>query len=92
LINPFGLQYSEVTASSLIKVDLQGNVVDPGTTNFGINMAGYTLHSAIHAARPDLRCVIHIHSPSVVAVSTKFPFHVLKFEMSIKTLSGLSFK
>ncbi|CAG0914649.1 unnamed protein product [Notodromas monacha] len=70
LINPFGLQYSEVTASSLIKVDLQGNVIDPGTTNFGINMAGYTLHSAIHAARPGIRCIIHIHSPSVVAVSS----------------------
>jgi len=69
LLNPFGLLYSEVTASSLIKVDMQGNLVDPGTTNFGVNVAGFVLHSAIHAARPDAKCVIHIHHHSCVAVS-----------------------
>ncbi|XP_046446650.1 protein hu-li tai shao-like isoform X5 [Daphnia pulex] len=69
LLNPFGLLYSEVTASSLIKVDMQGNVVDPGTTNFGVNIAGFVLHSAIHAARPDAKCVVHIHHPACVAIS-----------------------
>ncbi|VDL86304.1 unnamed protein product, partial [Nippostrongylus brasiliensis] len=56
LINPFGLLYHEQSASTLVKVDLDGK-------------AGYTLHSAIHAARPDLRCVVHLHVPSVAAVS-----------------------
>lgn len=69
LLNPFGLQYPEVTASSLLKVDMQGNVVDPGSTSFNFNRAGFVLHSAVHAARPDVRCVIHIHHPPCVAVS-----------------------
>ncbi|KAF2362529.1 Class II aldolase/adducin N-terminal [Trinorchestia longiramus] len=69
LLNPFGLLYSEVTASTLVKVDMQGQVVDPGSTNFGVNVAGFTLHSALHASRPDLRCIIHIHTAPVVAVS-----------------------
>ncbi|XP_066939996.1 protein hu-li tai shao isoform X16 [Macrobrachium rosenbergii] len=69
LLNPFGLLYHEVTASSLVKVDMQGNVVDGGSTNFGVNVAGFMLHSAIHAARPDIRCIIHLHHPAVVAVS-----------------------
>ena len=47
----------------------QGAVVDPGSTNFGVSVAGWMLHSAVHAARPDIRCIIHIHHPCVVAVS-----------------------
>ena len=70
LINPFGMLYSEITASSLVKVDMQGNVVEAGTTNFGVNQAGFMLHSAIHANRPDLKCILHIHVPSVVAISS----------------------
>ncbi|XP_069139750.1 alpha-adducin-like isoform X5 [Argopecten irradians] len=69
LINPFGLLYPEVTASSLVKVDMQGEVVDQGTTTLGINKAGFTLHSAIHQARPDIRCIIHLHTPQAIAVS-----------------------
>ncbi|KAL3865131.1 hypothetical protein ACJMK2_006757 [Sinanodonta woodiana] len=69
LINPFGLLYSEVTASSLVKVDMQGEVVDPGSTTLGINKAGFMLHSAIHQFRPDIRCIIHLHTPAAVAVS-----------------------
>jgi len=69
LVNPFGVLFHEVTASSLIKVDMQGAVVEQGTTNFGVNLSGFSLHAAIHAARPDIRCIIHIHTPSVVAVS-----------------------
>ncbi|VDO20706.1 unnamed protein product [Haemonchus placei] len=69
LINPFGLLYHEITAGTLVKVDLDGKILDPGTTGFGINKAGYVLHSAIHGGREDLLCVIHLHVPSVVAVS-----------------------
>ncbi|CAF4225040.1 unnamed protein product, partial [Rotaria magnacalcarata] len=69
LINPFGLMYHEVTGSSLVKVDIAGNIIDPGSTTYGINRAGYTLHSAVHKARPDLKCVIHLHTPAVAAVS-----------------------
>ncbi|KAH9403883.1 Class II Aldolase and Adducin N-terminal domain [Tyrophagus putrescentiae] len=69
LLNPFGLQYHEVTASSLLKVDMQGNIIDPGSTNFTFNKAGYMLHSAIHLSRPDIKAVIHLHHPACVAVS-----------------------
>ncbi|XP_045853274.1 alpha-adducin isoform X2 [Meles meles] len=69
LIVPFGLLYSEVTASSLVKVDIQGAIVDRGSTNLGVNQAGFVLHSAIYAARPDVKCVVHIHTPAGAAVS-----------------------
>nr|XP_015305528.2 alpha-adducin isoform X6 [Macaca fascicularis] len=69
LIVPFGLLYSEVTASSLVKINLQGDVVDRGSTNLGVNQAGFTLHSVIYAARPDVKCVVHIHTPAGAAVS-----------------------
>ncbi|XP_045038851.1 alpha-adducin isoform X5 [Desmodus rotundus] len=69
LIVPFGLLFSEVTASSLVKINLQGDIVDRGSTNLGVNQAGFTLHSAIYAARPDVRCVVHIHTPAGAAVS-----------------------
>lgn len=61
--------FHEITASSLVKIDMQGVIVEPGTTNFGINVAGFMLHSAIHAARPDIKCIIHVHTPAVLAVS-----------------------
>ena len=69
LVNPYGLLYHEVTASSLVKVDMQGAVVEQGTTNFGVQIAGFQLHSTIHAARPDIKCIVHIATPSVTAVS-----------------------
>ena len=67
LINPYGFLFEEITASSLVKVDLDGNVVEE-TQNF-INPAGFTIHSAIHAAREDALCVIHLHTNDGVAVS-----------------------
>lgn len=70
LLNPFGMMYNEVTASSLVKVNMQGETVEEGTTNFGVNVAGFMLHSAIHQARPDIKCVIHLHTPNIVAVSS----------------------
>ncbi|XP_076849094.1 alpha-adducin isoform X3 [Brachyhypopomus gauderio] len=69
LILPFGLLYSEVSASSLVKINLQGEMVDRGSTNLGVNQAGFTLHSAIYAARPDVKCIVHIHTPAGAAVS-----------------------
>ncbi|XP_061589634.1 alpha-adducin isoform X8 [Cololabis saira] len=69
LIVPFGLLYSEVTASSLVKINFQGEIVDRGSTNLGVNQAGFTLHSAIYAARPDVKCIIHIHTAAGTAVS-----------------------
>ncbi|XP_039694201.1 alpha-adducin isoform X2 [Pteropus medius] len=69
LIVPFGLLFSEVTASSLVKVSLQGDIIDRGSTNLGINQAGFMLHSAIYAARPDVKCLVHIHTPAGAAVS-----------------------
>ena len=88
LLNPFGMLYHEVTAASLVKVDMQGNVVDGGSTNFGVNTAGFTLHSAIHAARPDIKCIIHTHTPAVVAVSPSRPcvFQPLKQFLSCRFL------
>jgi len=68
LINPFGLMYNEVTASSLVKIDLEGNKVDEDEPN-EINYAGYIIHSAVHEAREDARCVVHLHTDSGVAVS-----------------------
>lgn len=69
IIVPFGLLYSEVTASCLVKVNLQGDIIDRGCTNLGISQAGFTLHSAIYATRPDIRCIVHIHTPAGAAVS-----------------------
>jgi ribulose-5-phosphate 4-epimerase/fuculose-1-phosphate aldolase len=69
LINPYGFMYEEITASSLIKIDLAGNVVFNPNRDCGINQAGYVIHSAIHGAREDVQCVIHTHSRAGVAVS-----------------------
>lgn len=72
LINPYGMMYEEITASSLIKIDLAGNILsspDFGEFNYGINRAGYVIHSAIHEARPDVACIIHTHSWASMAVS-----------------------
>lgn len=70
LINLYGLLYKEITASSLAKVDLDGNVLwKPEGTDYGINAAGYLIHSAVHAAREDIDAVIHTHSRAGMAVA-----------------------
>lgn len=68
LVNAFGLSFDEVTASNLVKVDLQGNILDE--TPFDINPAGFTIHSAVHEVRSDAHCVIHLHTNETIAVST----------------------
>jgi adducin len=70
LVNPYGLLYHEVTASSLIKVNAQGNVVEQGSTTYGVNKPAFNLHSAIYKARPDLKCLIHIRTNVVTAISS----------------------
>ena len=67
LLNPYNLMFEEVTASSLVKVDVQGNPVDPSP--FITNPAGFTIHSAIHMAREDAHAVMHLHTPAGQAVS-----------------------
>jgi ribulose-5-phosphate 4-epimerase/fuculose-1-phosphate aldolase len=69
LINPYGMMYDEITASSLVKIDLAGNILAPSSTGYGINAAGYVIHSAVHGARPDVGCVIHTHTRAGMAVS-----------------------
>jgi ribulose-5-phosphate 4-epimerase/fuculose-1-phosphate aldolase len=69
LINPYGWLFGEITASSLVKVDLDGRVVEGDPHD--VNPAGFTIHSAIHAARPDAHCVLHVHSVNGVAVSAQ---------------------
>lgn len=69
LINPYGLMYEEITASSLIKINLEGDILDNPNDDFGINQAGYVVHSAVHGARHDVGCVIHTHSRAGMAVS-----------------------
>ena len=67
LINPYGLHYKEVTASNLVKVDIEGNIVED--TEHKVNPAGIVIHTAIHAARPDVHCVAHTHTNAGMAVA-----------------------
>ena len=69
LINAYGMTYDEITASSLVKIDFDGNVVEDSGTGYGINHAGFVIHSAVHRGRPDVACVIHTHTPAGMAVS-----------------------
>lgn len=61
--------YHEVTASNLVRVSFQGEIVEAGSTQLGVNRLGLVLHSAIHRARSDIKCVIHIHNVETIAVS-----------------------
>jgi ribulose-5-phosphate 4-epimerase/fuculose-1-phosphate aldolase len=73
LINAYGMMYEEITASSLLKVDHHGNILsgpDFGALNYGVNKAGAVIHSAVHAARPEVGCVIHTHSWASMSVSS----------------------
>ncbi|MBL8350294.1 MAG: class II aldolase/adducin family protein [Burkholderiaceae bacterium] len=67
LINPFGRLFRDITASSLVRIDLDGRILDDSPCD--VNPAGFTIHSAVHAARPDAACVLHTHTVAGVAVS-----------------------
>jgi ribulose-5-phosphate 4-epimerase/fuculose-1-phosphate aldolase len=86
LINKYGVNFHEMRASDLVKIDLDGNVVEEGDIGSRrVNAAGFTIHSAIHMARPDLMCVVHTHTQAGIAVSAQkeglLPIsqHALKF-------------
>ena len=89
LINPYGLMFEEITASSLVKIDLQGNVLQD--TPFPINPAGFTIHSAVHAARHDIQCVMHTHTLNGVAVSAQKRGLLPISQQSIFVLSSLAY-
>jgi ribulose-5-phosphate 4-epimerase/fuculose-1-phosphate aldolase len=69
LINPFGLAFDEVCASNLVKIDIEGNIV--GASEHPVNATGFALHAAVHAARADAFCVMHLHNTAGVAVSAQ---------------------
>ena len=89
LINPYGLMFDEITASSLVKIDSQGNKL--GTSEFPVNPAGFTIHSAIHSARHDAQCVLHVHSLNGIAVSAQKGGVLPLSQQSIFVLSNLSY-
>ena len=88
LINAFGLLWSEISASTLVKVTLDGDIVDDPTGS-GINRAGYVIHGAVHRARPDIQCVMHTHTAAGIAVSAQeqglLPIsqHAMRFTSSV---------
>lgn len=89
LINPYGFMFDEITASILVKVDVQGNKRDD--TPYDINPAGFTIHSAVHAARADAICVLHLHSVNGVAVSAQEAGVLPLSQHSIFVLSSLAY-
>jgi len=89
LINPYGLMFDEITASSLVKVDLEGRKL--GDSPHEINPAGFTIHSAIHAAREDAACVLHVHSVNGVAVSAQEQGLLPLSQHSIFVLASLGY-
>lgn len=89
LINPYGMMFDEVSASSLVKVDLHGNKVM--ASDYDINPAGFTIHSAVHEAREDAKCVIHLHTREGVAVSAQASGLQALSQQSLFPLSGLSY-
>ena len=89
LINPYGMLFDEITASSLVKIDLAGNKVMDSPHD--INPAGFTIHSAIHAAREDARCVLHAHTVNGVAVSAQKSGVLPVSQQSILVLASLGY-
>jgi ribulose-5-phosphate 4-epimerase/fuculose-1-phosphate aldolase len=89
LINPYGMMFEEITASSLVKIDLDGRKVLDSPHD--INPAGFTIHSCIHAAREDLACVMHIHSLNGVAVAAQKQGLLPISQQSLFVLSSLAY-
>ena len=89
LINPYGLMFDEITASSLVKVDLNGRKVVESP--YDVNPAGFTIHSAVHAAREDALCVMHTHSVNGVAVSAQEAGLLPLSQQSLGVLASLGY-
>src|SRR5713226_810491 len=89
LINPYGEMFDEITASSLVKVDLDGKKVMDST--YDINPAGFTIHSAVHAAREDALCVMHLHTDFGIAVSAQKGGLLPLSQQSLFALASISY-
>ena len=89
LINPYGLMFDEITASSLVKVDMNGNKLEESP--YPVNPAGFVIHSAVHGARHDAQCVLHVHSLNGVAVSAQKGGVLPLSQQSIFVLSSLAY-
>ena len=89
LINPYGMTFEEITASSLVRIDAEGHKLDDSA--FPVNPAGFTIHSAVHAARHDAQCVLHVHSVNGVAVSAQKEGVLPLSQHSIFVLSSLAY-
>jgi ribulose-5-phosphate 4-epimerase/fuculose-1-phosphate aldolase len=89
LINPYGMMFEEITASSLVKIDLAGNKVMDSP--FEINPAGFTIHSAVHEAREDAHCVVHLHTVEGVAVSCQKQGLLALSQQSLFPLASLAY-
>jgi ribulose-5-phosphate 4-epimerase/fuculose-1-phosphate aldolase len=89
LINPYGLMFDEISASSLVKIDIQGTVLQD--TPFPINPAGFVIHSAVHSARHDAQCVMHTHTLNGVAVSAQKRGVLPISQQSIFVLASLGY-
>ena len=89
LINPYGFMFNEITASSLVKIDLNGNKV--ADSPYDINPAGFMIHSAVHAAREDAACVLHVHSVNGVAVAAQQDGVLPLSQHSIFVLASLAY-
>jgi len=91
LINPYGLLYKQMTASCMIRIDLDGNELFNPNDGYEHNQSGYVIHSAIHAARPDVDCVIHAHTLSGMAVSAMQCGLLPQVQMSMRWAHGVSY-
>ena len=89
LINPYGMLFEEITASNLVKIDLDGRKVEDSP--YDVNPAGFNIHSAIHAAREDAKCVLHIHSLDGIAVSAQTDGVLPLSQQSIFVLASLAY-
>ena len=89
LINPYGMMFDEITASSLVKIDLSGNKVEE--SEYLVNPAGFTIHSAVHAAREDALCVMHLHTDYGIAVSVQKEGLLPISQQSLFPLSSLAY-
>jgi ribulose-5-phosphate 4-epimerase/fuculose-1-phosphate aldolase len=89
LINPYGMLFDEITASSLVKIDMEGNKVEESP--WPVNPAGFTIHSAVHAAREDAWCVLHTHTLNGVAVSAQKSGLLPISQQSIFVLNSLAY-
>ncbi|KEF30665.1 Ribulose-5-phosphate 4-epimerase [Marinobacter nitratireducens] len=89
LINPYGMMFDEITASSLVRIDQDGNKINPD--DFDVNPAGFTIHSAVHAVREDVSCVMHTHTTAGVAISTQKEGLLPLSQQSLFPLSNLAY-